>query len=72
MGAKQTQAKGTAMTLNDHEEIPRADFDALARAKQFTVGPYQETQSTDYGAPYIAPLWLFGELRDGRKVKAKQ
>lgn len=53
-------------------EITKQEFDTLARAKEFVVGPFAEEPSKEYGAPYIAPLWLFGELKDGRKVKAKR
>lgn len=55
-----------------NEEMTKAEFDALARAKSFDVGPFREDQPKQYGSPYIAPLWLFGQLRDGRKVKAKR
>lgn len=54
------------------EELSKADFDKLAKAKQFKVGPFMQEQGSEYGAPYIAPLWLFGQLKDGRKVKAKR
>lgn len=54
------------------EEITKAEFDTLARANSFVRGPFKQDQSQEYGAPYIAPLWLFGELFDGRKVKAQR
>lgn len=53
-------------------ELTKEDFDRLARGKQFAVGPYMQDQPDEYGAPYIAPLWLFGQLKDGRTVKARR
>lgn len=61
------------MTPNDcKEEISKPEFDRLARTKEFSVGPFAEEPSKEYGTPYIAPLWLFGKLKDGRCVKAKR
>ena len=54
------------------EVLAKAEFDRLAKAKQFKIGPFSQEQPGFYGAPYIAPLWLFGQLKDGRKVKAKR
>lgn len=60
------------MTPDDCDEvITKAEFDVLARAKSFDIGPFKQEQPDFYGAPYIAPLWLFGQLFDGRKVKAE-
>lgn len=52
--------------------IPKEEFDKLYHDGQFSKGPYKEDPTKEYGNPYIAPLWLFGELKDGRKVKAKR
>lgn len=60
------------LTPEDCDEITRRQFDQFAVLKRFTTGPFKEDQSQEYGAPYIMPLWLFGELDTGQKVKAKR
>lgn len=59
--------------LELYEEITKEEFDNLCRAQAFCDGPFAEEQPKEYGAPYIAPLWLFGTLTEGeRRIKAKR
>jgi hypothetical protein len=53
-------------------ELPKPDFDALARQGAFADGPYAEDTAKTYGAPYVARKHyrVFGKLHDGRKVWA--
>jgi hypothetical protein len=55
------------------ETLPRADFDRLARAKQFKVGPFISSFGDGPGEPYVPQEHrsVWGVLKDGREVKAE-
>lgn len=57
--------------MDDHIELTREDFDALALRKLFADGPWKDTFGDGYGEPYNPNRWLFGTLKDGRRVKAR-
>ena len=51
-------------------ELPKAEFDILARGNQFTRGPLMGEPSKfmrEFG-PYSPERWTFGETKDGRLV----
>lgn len=55
-----------------YERIPIAEFDRLAREKQFADGPYIDTFGDDYGEPYNPVLRVIGTLKDGRRVESEK
>ena len=44
--------------------LPKAEFDKLARAKKFVVGPFLESFGDGYGEPYNPDRQIFGKLED--------
>lgn len=50
------------------ELLPKAEFDTLARSKQFAVGPFGDTFGDGEGEPYNPYRQAFGKLNDGRLV----
>jgi hypothetical protein len=54
------------------ETIPRAEFDNLARAKQFKTGPFISSFGDGPGEPYVPQEHrsVWGVLKDGREVRA--
>lgn len=64
------------MLTPDHcdVEIDIKVFNAHATAGNFSVGPFQEVSSKEYGAPYIRPdqFKLFGQLKTGERVWSRR
>lgn len=56
----------------EQTQIPRTEFDALAREKRFVVGPFISTFGDGEGEPYVPPKHrrVEGTLDDGREVWA--
>lgn len=52
------------------EEVKQSDFDAWARGKDFTEGPFVSTFGDRYGEPYNPCRQAWGLLQDGRVVWA--
>lgn len=52
------------------EELPIAEFDQLARTKQFAEGPHISTFGDGYGEPYQPERNVWGKLKDGRNVRS--
>ena len=53
------------------EWIPKEQFDKMAEAGEFEVGPFKESFGDGYGDPYNPNRQLFGRLNDGRLVYAE-
>ena len=53
-------------------QLPIAEFDQLARERQFQVGPFIETFGDGPYDPYIPSRRVWGILRDGRKVESEK
>lgn len=58
--------------METYEAIPIAEFDDLARRKQFREGPFISTLGDGYGEPYQPVRTVRGVLLDGRKVQAEK
>lgn len=54
------------------EQIPIAEFDRLARAKQFADGPFIDSFGDGHGEPYNPYRKVWGTLKDGREVESQQ
>lgn len=52
-------------------QLPKAEFDRLAKAVGFIEGPFRDTFGDGYGEPYNPNRQAFGRLRDGRLVFAE-
>ena len=52
--------------------LPIAEFDQLARERQFQVGPFIETFGDGPYEPYNPSRRVWGILRDGRKVDSEK
>jgi hypothetical protein len=55
------------------QTIPRDEFDQLARAKQFKVGPFISSFGDGPGEPYVPQEHrsVWGVLKDGQEVRAE-
>lgn len=53
-----------------NKQITKLEFDALARAKQFSDGPYVSTFGDGEGEPYQPYRKLIGTLEDGTVVES--
>lgn len=58
------------MVLSGYERIEKADFDKLARDREFADGPFIESFGDGYGDPYNPHRTIWGTLNDGRKVQS--
>lgn len=58
--------------MDEYERIDIAEFDRLARDKQFADGPHISTFGEGYGEPYDMARRVFGTLKDGRKVESEK
>lgn len=56
--------------IKEATAIAVADFDALAKAEEFSEGPFIETFGDGYGEPYNMNRQVFGKLKDGRVIYA--
>ena len=56
----------------DATEMPRREFDELARAHRFADGPWISSFGDGYGEPYVPHRFrhVWGRLDDGRTVWA--
>ncbi|NIA15160.1 MAG: hypothetical protein GWP08_13895 [Nitrospiraceae bacterium] len=50
------------------QELPRAQFDRLAKAKAFADGPFKDTFGDGYGDSYNPKRQAFGRLATGAVV----
>lgn len=60
--------------MSDLIKLPRAEFDQLARDKQFSVGPFMSDCGDGPFDPYVPPRnrRVKGTLNDGREVWADE
>ena len=54
----------------EYEQVSIADFDTLARKKKFSDGPHISTFGDGYGEPYQPERPVWGQLKDGRKIRS--
>jgi hypothetical protein len=60
----------TEYVSSQHDFIPIAEFDRLAREGAFAEGPWKSTFGDGWADPYVPQREVWGVLKDGRKVKS--
>lgn len=58
------------MEQPEREELDIEEFNRLARAGEFSEGPFISSVGDGYGEPYLPHRPVWGTLKDGRKVRS--